>query len=584
MKKTPPNLLASVLDPSIPLEHRRMMLIDICADPSPPSTQTITTLLEAAASSKGDVVYEKKVKELEETLSQLEQGPLRPGTFLRPVPMENGPLRASIGLSDGSTVFSLFADANLAAQLRRGDGVLLDAQGKAVLRRFDDEGGVGEEARFERRLDACRIEVSLRDHERHVFHASAALLDKIDAGQVSPGAKLVVSVPRMFAFDALPPEDGLSHYRYLVSDPVPDVVPERDIGCPHPCIEEVADHVRSEMLDPESGRRYRIQPSVMKLLVGVSGTGKTYSIQGLWRRIYEIMSEVTGVPVDELPPRVLRLRMSTVLSMWLGESDKQLDRFFDEVEQLACTPFTAPDGTTHFLPLLVLGEEFESIARTRGLDHESTFDRIQTTLLQRLDPTSRKTIANKLIIFLFSSNVPQVIDPAMLRRAGGTIETFGRLNRRAFLAVLEKQLRDRPISAREGKDPAAARRKILADTSAFLFSPNGPDHGQVEISFVGSTHPTVKFQRDFLTPALVERAVQEASVVARREEREGCEDPGLTSEGILKALQRQVRGIVDQLSEFNAGTYLTLPDGARVAGLRRLAQPEAHPLELRRAS
>src|SRR5262249_28114134 len=195
-------------------------------------------------------------------------------------------------------------------------------------------------------------------------------------------------------------------------------------------------HIRNEMTYPELGQKYRLRPSVMKLLTGVSGSGKTLCVQAIWRLMYEVMADVIGVPLEELPPRVLRLRVSQVLSKWLGETDKQLDRFFDEIEQLADEPFEWK-GKSYRLPLLVIGEECDGLAHSRG--EEAVYDRIQTTLYQRLDTTSQK-LKDKLVVFLFTTNVPHLIDPAFLRRAGGTIERFGRLDRKQVQAVLAKHL------------------------------------------------------------------------------------------------------------------------------------------------
>jgi len=133
----------------------------------------------------------------------------------------------------------------------------------------------------------------------------------------------------------LPPQDSLAHYRYLLKLPPPDVRVERDIGAPPAFIDELTEFVRIEMTTPDLRRRYRLRRSVMKLLSGVSGSGKTLAIHALWRRMYEVVSEVTGVALAELPFRVFKLRLSQVLSMWFGESDKNIDRFFEEIEQMA---------------------------------------------------------------------------------------------------------------------------------------------------------------------------------------------------------------------------------------------------------
>jgi ATP-dependent 26S proteasome regulatory subunit len=580
-KKKAPTTATMLLDPALPWEHRKQLLMHLCMAPDPESNTVVKGVLDAAANQNGEELYAQKLAEVNELLEHMKAGPLRLATFLKLLDHPSPVLRARVLLHDGSQAFVVLPDPALARTLRRGDTVLLEAQGKAVLCTLPEDGHVGEEARFERRLDEERIEATLRDHEPCVFRASSRLVDQLDAGEVQPGGSLLVCPHQLMAFEAVPKQDGLAHYRYLARVPVPEVDVSRDIGAPPAFLEELAEHVRLEMLDPALGRRYRRRRSVMKLLTGVSGTGKTLCVQGFWRRMYEEMSAVTGAAVADLPPRVLRLRMSEVLSKWLGESDKSIDRFFDEVDRLADEVFVGPDGSEYVLPLLAICEECDGLARARGED--AIYDRIQTTLLQRLDVTCQK-LKDKLVIFLFTTNVPHVVDPAFLRRAGGTTERFGRLGRRSFVAVLRKHLRGLPFVAENGAGPDEAERRAVGDLTAWLFSPNGADRGQVELTYVGSSAPVLNYRRDFLTGALVDRAVQQAAAEACRAERAGAARPGLSSALLVSTFDRQVRGIVDQLHRDNVSQYLDLPDGVRVGTVRRVEQPVLLPVELERAS
>ena len=131
---------------------------------------------------------------------------------------------------------------------------------------------------------------------------------------------------------------------------------------------------------------------------------------------------------------------------------------------------------------------------------------------------------------------------------------------------------------------AEAERRTLHEVTDWLFSRNGHDAGQVEITYVGSTTPDVKYRRDLVTGALVDRAVQDAARGACRAEYHDCGEPGVTSPMIIGGLQRQIQSIVDQLSPHNVHNYMTLPDGARVGTVRRLSRPSIHPFELERAS
>ena len=54
--------------------------------------------------------------------------------------------------------------------------------------------------------------------------------------------------------------------------------------------------------------------------------------------------------------------------------------------------------------------------------------------------------------------------------------------------------------------------------------------------------------------------------------------------GLMRAIDAQVRAIVDQLSPGNCEQYLDLPDAVRVGTLRRIAQSPVLPIQLERAS
>lgn len=585
---------AMLLDKQLDIDHRRHMLLNLVMDESDGAKQMISSILDRAASASGEQLYEKKLQEVSELKQAMEAGPLRPATFLRlmEAPLNRGTdaggngkaakrvVRAEVLLEDGATAYTVVPEHQIAEGLRLGDTVLLEAQGKALLFVDAVRGPVaGEEARLERRIDAHLVEVMLRDHEKSVYYAAAPLSEKLDSGEVEPGAWLVVCPRRQVAFEAVPAADGLAHFRFLANEPVPDVLLQRDVGSPPPFIDELSEHIHMEMTEPDLPRSYRLMRSRFVLLCGVSGSGKTLSLQAAWRRMYEVMHEVTGVPIDELPPRVLRLRSSQVLSKWYGESEKLLDRFFDEVEQLADETFVAPDGKEYRLPVLVICEEAEAIGRSRGSD--PVHDRVQNTLLERLDIT-RQRMKDQLILFAFTTNLPEAVDPAFLRRVSGQTVRFSRLTSRACSEVLDKHLRGIPVVQNGEADQLAAKRRIRSEVLPWLFSPRGEDKGQVELTYAGATQPVTKYRRDFLTAALVARSVQEAAHQACQAQRRGETPVGLTGSLLIAALDRQVRAVVDQLHESNVHHYIDLPDGVRVASIRRIPQPAVHPVEVER--
>jgi SpoVK/Ycf46/Vps4 family AAA+-type ATPase len=577
-------LLLPLLDERMPDEAKKHLLAQMCMD-GERGDRLVKSLLSAASTGRGEALAAARAQEFAALIEEMKAGPLRAGDFLQTV-NTGGPIpRALVVLPDGQNVYAVLADPKLSDGLKCGDPVLLDAQARVVLYPDAQQSAVGEEAVLQRRIGRDRVEVTIRDHEKVVMRVSESLAQQLDEGAVAAGAKLIVCTRRQMAFEAVPAADGLAHFRYLLRDPVPEVIAAKHIGSPPALIEELADHVRMEMLTPELGRTYGLRRCSTRLLVGVSGSGKTLAVQATWRRIYEVMSEVTGVPIGALPPRVLRLRPAKVYSKWLGESDKHLDLFFDEIEALSDERFIGADGTAYELPVVAICEEVESLARTRG-EGDPIYDRIQTTALERLDANWR-TMKNRLVIYLFTSNLPQHIDMAFLRRAGGVIDYFGRLSRTSFLAVLQKHLNGRPVHCDRGGPNAPAgdaTRRVAREVADWLYSPNGSDPGQVEITFAGSTTPVVKYRRDLMTGSLVDQAVQQAAAEACRAHRLGHDDRGLTAALIQSAVARQVRALVNQLRPHNVGHYITLPDAERVVQVRRLDQPTVLPAELERAS
>jgi len=574
-KKT---IAGMLLDPGVPMKMRKHLLRQLASTEGETEDGLVERVLESAASSSdaAQSVAAEKAQELDEKLRELKQGPLRSATFVRALPAEAGGRRAEVLLPDGAQVFCAVPQDGMLAELRCGDTVLLDGQGTALLYRGAEARRLGEEARLERRLPGGELEVTVGELGRYVYLPTDALRDQIERGDAEVGCTLVVCPRRMIAWYALPPAEGEGHRRFLSSASVPDVQLGRDVGAPPPFIEDLALHVERELDAPGISRRHGLRRSRLLLATGVPGSGKSHAIKALWRRLYEVMGERTGVPVEELPRRVFQLAAADVLSKWLGDSDQNIARFFDEVAETAGETFVAPDGREWTLPVLVVCEEIDALARQRGED--AVHDRIQTTLLTRLDP-AQALYEDQLVIVICTSNVAGSLDSAFVRRAGAEVASFGRLSRFEFRAVLARQLARRPVA---GGEEGLGR--AIADLTAWLFAPNGDDPGQVEVTYVGQPTAEPKYRRDFLTAGLVDRAVQHAAARACDEEYQSGAPVDLTSERLREAIEGQVRAIVDQLTPGNCEQYLTLPDAMRVGTVRRIPQPVASPVALERAS
>jgi len=575
----PPKIMQLLLDEGTPDGMRMEIMKQLLLGDEKEGVPILQQVLAAARATKSEDLYAVKKQELADLIEQMTNGPLRPATFVNLVRSAVFGLRAEVLLPDGAPAFTSIPDEELAKQLRCGDVVWLEAGGKALLHRQSRVAELGDEATLDRRLPDGTVEVQVGELGKYVYRAGAELDEQLDSGEAGPGSTVIVCPRRRFAFRALPQAEGLSHFQYLCREPVPDVVVERDIGSPPAFIEDFTHHLRREVDAPSIGQKYAQRRSLARLLTGVPGTGKTFAIQGWWNTMYAVMSEVSGVPVADLPPRVMQLRLSEVLSKWVGSSDRNIARFFAEAAEIAAEKLVLADGTELELPLLLIIEECEAWGRTRGED--PIHDRIQTTLLENLDPV-RPMFRNRLVFVLCTTNVPELVDPAFARRIGGKFESFGRLERSSFRAVLQKQLARRPFRRAGSSSPDEARERCVADLVTWFYTTNPTQAGMVELTYVGQTTAVTKHHRDFLTAALVDRAVQEACKEACDAEWLGEEDPGLSTVRLMTALDAQVRHIAEQLSAQTCGRYLTLPEGARVASLRRLPQPAVLALELER--
>lgn len=227
----------------------------------------------------------------------------------------------------------------------------------------------------------------------------------------------------------------------------------------------------------------------------------------------------------------------------------------------------------HSLPLIVKCEELDGLAgrRSDGDFDGGSMNRVLTTFLGLFDP-ARTEFRDSVIIVLSTSNRPHAVDLAALRRFGMKTYSFGRLtHRRPFEAVLMTQLMRTPLAC--SQDQEAARRQTVDEISSWLFAEQDQDP-IVDLAFVGSAETVTKVRRDFLTPALVNRALIAAATGACARELQGIGARGLQVAELMASIDAQVRSIAEnQLSVETVRDHLDIPDGVRVATVKRRQKP-----------
>ena len=157
--------------------------------------------------------------------------------------------------------------------------------------------------------------------------------------------------------------------------------------------EQITFKVLSPMQKPELAEKYHIRAGGKILLYGPPGTGKTFIARAI---AGEVEADFFAVNCQDL------------ISKYMGDSSKQLDSLFAEVEKHE--------------KAIIFFDEFDSVASKRGdgtggVDAEMA--RFVATFLTKVD--GFKPTANKMLLLIAATNRPWALDSAMLR--GGRFDT-----------------------------------------------------------------------------------------------------------------------------------------------------------------
>lgn len=158
--------------------------------------------------------------------------------------------------------------------------------------------------------------------------------------------------------------------------------------------EQIIFHVLEPMRNPELAAAYGIKPGGKILLYGPPGTGKTF-----------IARAIAG----EVNATFYAVNCQDLISKYMGDSSKQLDKLFDEAQKNE--------------KAIIFFDEFDSVASKRG-DGTSGVDaemaRFVATFLTKVDGF-KKIDTNKMLLLIAATNRPWALDSAMLR--GGRFDT-----------------------------------------------------------------------------------------------------------------------------------------------------------------
>ncbi|KAF5419842.1 MAG: Proteasome-activating nucleotidase [Candidatus Methanogaster sp.] len=120
------------------------------------------------------------------------------------------------------------------------------------------------------------------------------------------------------------------------------------------------------------------------LFVGLPGTGKT--------SVARALSEKLNSPLVEV-------RLSMIISQYLGETAKNIDKVFELAKKLS--------------PCILFIDEFDFIAKTRVSDEHAAVKRAVNTLLKAIDEIS---LVDDGVLLIAATNHPNLLDRAAWRR------------------------------------------------------------------------------------------------------------------------------------------------------------------------
>ncbi len=155
-----------------------------------------------------------------------------------------------------------------------------------------------------------------------------------------------------------------------------------DVGGYEDVKKELKEAIMLPLEKPEVAYVYGLKPPRGILLFGPPGTGKTMIMRAL---------------AKEIDYPFFYVKTSEILSHLYGETEKNLSEIFKEARKRA--------------PAILFFDEIDAIAKSRKLSQDDVTPRVLSTLLQELDGYKE----NKPIIFVAATNVPNMIDPAIMR-------------------------------------------------------------------------------------------------------------------------------------------------------------------------
>jgi len=156
-----------------------------------------------------------------------------------------------------------------------------------------------------------------------------------------------------------------------------------DVGGLEKVKQELKEAVEWPFKFPDSFKKMGIRPPRGLLLYGPPGTGKTLLAKAV---------------AKESEANFIQIKGPSLLSMWVGESEKGVRKIFERARQVA--------------PCIIFFDEIDSLAGKRGMETGSKVtEHVLNQILSEMDGIED----NNDLVVIGATNRPDMLDPAILR-------------------------------------------------------------------------------------------------------------------------------------------------------------------------
>lgn len=475
-------------------------------------------------------------------------------------------------VTNGPHVIYLPCSVEQLQELRAGDAVLIDTESRRIVARDGAAPIAGEIVTIESRPpEHPRHAVVQQRDQLELVRLHADLIDRNVGCQ--PGDRVLYDSVRKIVLGPVTTES--SGEELLVPPSSLERVTRADVGSPHPIVDEIIERYQAICENYDWWQALRIRRRCSYLLAGGTGTGKSYNLKLLTNEVHNLVEDWTGT-------RSSRLVMLDAADFWapyFGETEQRITRWATKLQQLGSQTLTFRDGRTAHLPLIVCLEEAEGLLRGRGETDGSghLFDRAMSLLLQKTD--SLESVLQVPVIWITTSNRPDLADSAALRRLGMRRVTFDMLTPAAMQSVLQTKIPpDMPIGP-AGVANESARIACIQQICGYLLGPQ-PKQELAQVTLMNGQQRSV-LRQDMVSPALLEEAVSAGLDAALRASRRAGRLVGLDAAEVIQYLHHHFAELIPTLRPHNIAEYcprLFQKESLQVREVRSLLEPTRRPL------